>query len=165
MTRVRIGSARHRKHKKIMKAARGFRGAMSRRFNLAKQKTFRAGVYATRDRRRKKRDFRRLWIVRINAACRQRGVQYSRFIRALAEADIRLDRKVLSDMAIADPAAFDAVFAAAMPEEAAKAKAQAAARQPPAQAAQEAPAPAPEPSQPEQQPAAPEQQPPAAQST
>jgi large subunit ribosomal protein L20 len=121
MTRVRIGAARHRKHKKIMKAARGFRGAMSRRYSLAKQKTFRAGVYATRDRRRRKRDFRRLWIVRLSAACRQRGVRYSQFIRALEEADIRLDRKVLSDMAIADPAAFDAVLAAAMPQAAAAA--------------------------------------------
>ena len=121
MTRVRIGAARHRKHKKIMKAARGFRGAMSRRYSLAKQKTFRAGVYATRDRRRRKRYFRRLWIVRLSAACRQRGVRYSQFIRALEEADIRLDRKVLSDMAIADPAAFDAVLAAAMPQAAAAA--------------------------------------------
>ena len=121
MTRVRIGPARKRKHKKIMKAARGFRGAMSRRYSLAKQKTFRAGVYATRDRRVRKREFRKLWIIRINAACRQRGVRYSQFIRALEEADIRLDRKVLSDMAIADPAAFDAVLAAAMPQAAAAA--------------------------------------------
>ena len=123
MTRVRIGAARHRKHKKIMKAARGFRGAMSRRYNLAKQKTFRAGVYATRDRRFRKREFRKLWIVRINAACRQRGVRYSQFIRALEEADILLNRKVLSELAIADPAAFDAVFAAAMPQAAAAAAA------------------------------------------
>jgi large subunit ribosomal protein L20 len=123
MTRVRIGAARHRKHKKIMKAARGFRGAMSRRYNLAKQKTFRAGVYATRDRRFRKREFRKLWIIRINAACRQRGVRYSQFIRALEEADIRLDRKILSDLAIADPAAFDAVFAIAMPQAAAAAAA------------------------------------------
>ena len=113
MPRVRIGAARHRKHKKIMKAARGFRGAMSRRLNLAKQKTFRAGVYATRDRRRRKREFRKLWIIRINAACRQRGFRYSQFIRALEAADIDLDRKILSDLAIADPAAFDAVVAAA----------------------------------------------------
>ena len=112
MTRVRIGAARHRKHKKIMKAARGFRGAMSRRLNLAKQKTFRAGVYATRDRRRRKREFRKLWIIRINAACRQRGFRYSQFIRALEVADIDLDRKILSDLAVADPAAFDAVVAA-----------------------------------------------------
>jgi large subunit ribosomal protein L20 len=120
MTRVRIGAARHRKHKKIMKAARGFRGAMSRRYSLAKQKAFRAGVYATRDRRFKKREFRKLWIVRLNAACRARGVRYSQFIRALEEADILLNRKVLSELAIADPAAFDAVLAAAMPQAAAR---------------------------------------------
>ena len=123
MTRVRIGSARRAKHKKIMKAARGFRGAMSRRFNLAKQKTFRAGVYATRDRRTKKREFRKLWIIRLNAACRARGVRYSQFIRALDMADIVLDRKILSDMAIADPAAFDAVMAAVQPQLAASRKA------------------------------------------
>jgi large subunit ribosomal protein L20 len=116
MTRVRIGSARRAKHKKIMKAARGMRGAMSRRYNLAKQKTFKSGVYATRDRRRRKRDFRRLWIIRLNAACRQRGVRYSQFIRALELADVVLDRKILSDMAIADPAAFDAVMAAIQPQ-------------------------------------------------
>ena len=119
MTRVRIGAARHRKHKKIMKAARGFRGAMSRRYTLAKQKTFRAGVYATRDRRVKTREFRKLWIIRINAACRARGVRYSQFIRALEAGDILLNRKILSDLAIADPAAFDAVFAAATPQAAA----------------------------------------------
>lgn len=116
MTRVRIGAARRAKHKKIMKAARGMRGAMSRRYTLAKQKLFKSGVYATRDRKARKRDFRRLWIIRINAACRQRGVRYSQFIRALDVADIHLDRKILSDLAIADPAAFDAVFAIAMPE-------------------------------------------------
>ena len=123
MPRVRIGAARRQKHKKIMKAARGFRGAMSRRYSLAKQKTFRAGVYATRDRRVKKREFRKLWIVRINAACRQRGVRYSQFIRAREGGDILLNRKVLSDLAIADPAAFDAVLAAAMPQVAAAAAA------------------------------------------
>jgi large subunit ribosomal protein L20 len=98
-----------------MKAARGMRGAMSRRFNLAKQKLFKSGVYATRDRRARKRDFRKLWIIRINAACRARGMRYSQFIRALDMADIHLDRKILSDLAIADPAAFDAVMAIVTP--------------------------------------------------
>ena len=116
MTRVRIGSARRAKHKKIMKLARGMRGAMSRRYTLAKQKTFKSGVYATRDRRRRKRDFRRLWIIRLNAACRALGVRYSQFIRAMELSDIVLDRKVLSDMAIADPAAFKAVLDTAMPQ-------------------------------------------------
>ncbi len=113
MARVRIGAARKRKHKRIMKAASGFYGAVSRRHKLAKQKTFRAGVVATRDRRRRKRDFRRLWITRVSAACSQRGIAYSRFIDALNKADIFLNRKMLSEIAIADPAAFDAVVKAA----------------------------------------------------
>ena len=119
MPRVRIGSHRRAKHKKILKAARGMRGAMSRRYTLAKQKTFKSGVYATRDRRVKKREFRKLWIIRINAACRQRGLRYSQFIRALEAGDILLNRKILSELAIADPAAFDAVLAAVVPQAAA----------------------------------------------
>ena len=121
MPRTTIGAARRQKHRKLMKSVRGSYGARGRRVKLAITAKYRAGVYATRDRRRRKRDFRRLWIVRLSAACRQRGVRYSQFIRALEEADIRLDRKVLSDMAIADPAAFDAVLAAAMPQAAAAA--------------------------------------------
>jgi large subunit ribosomal protein L20 len=113
MPRVRKGAARRQKHKKVLKAARGYRGAMSRRYKLALQKTFRAGVFATRDRRTKKRDFRRLWITRIGAACRQRGIHYSRLIRALKLAEITIDRKMLADIAVADPAAFDAVCKAA----------------------------------------------------
>ncbi len=109
MPRVRIGAARRQKHKKTMKAARGMYGAVSRRHKLAKQKTFRAGVYATRDRRDRKRDFRALWITRISAACEQRGLRYSQLIDALNKAAIDLNRKMLSEIAIADPAAFDAV--------------------------------------------------------
>ena len=113
MTRVRIGSARRRKHKKILKAARGMYGVVSRRYALAKQKTFRAGVYATRYRKARKRDFRAMWIVRLTAACRQRGLRYSQLIFALAQHNIALNRKMLSEVAIADPAAFDAILAAA----------------------------------------------------
>ncbi len=109
MARVRIGAARRQKHKKIMKAASGFYGVVSRRHKLAKQKTFRAGVVATRDRRRRKRDFRRLWVIRVSAACEQRGVSYSRFIDALNKADIFLNRKMLSEIAIHDPKAFDQI--------------------------------------------------------
>jgi len=101
-----------------MKAAKGFYGAASRRYHLALTSVFRAGVHATRDRRRRKRDFRRLWVTRLSAACQQRGVAYSRFIHALAEADVQLNRKMLSEIAVADPAAFDAVLAAAMPQSA-----------------------------------------------
>ncbi len=114
MPRVRIGAARRRKHKKVLKAAKGMYGVVSRRYALAKQKTFKAGVYATRDRRARKRDFRELWITRITAACRMRGIRYSQFINALFKADIDLNRKMLSEIAIADPAGFDAVVAKAM---------------------------------------------------
>jgi len=113
MPRVRKGAARHRKHKKVLKAASGYHGASSRRYRLALQAIFRAGVNATRDRKRRKRNFRSLWITRISAACKQRGVQYSRFIHALWEADITLNRKMLSEIAVADPPAFDAVVQAA----------------------------------------------------
>jgi len=119
MPRVRKGAARTRKHRKILKAAKGYYGAASRRYRTALQSVFRAGVNATRDRKLRKRDFRRLWITRITAACRQRGFRYSQFIYALDEANIQLNRKMLSEIAVADPAAFDAVVAVAMPEAAA----------------------------------------------
>ncbi len=110
MPRVRKGAARHQKHKKVLKAARGYYGAYSRRYRLAIQAIFRAGVNATRDRKTRKRQFRRLWIARISAACRQRGMRYSQLVSALFDADISLNRKMLSEIAIADPAAFDAVI-------------------------------------------------------
>jgi len=112
MPRVRKGAARHRKHKRVLSAARGFYGAASRRYRLAMEKIFRAGVTATRDRKVRKRNFRRLWITRISAACRQRGVRYSTFMSDLAKADIDLNRKMLSEIAIADPAAFDKIVEA-----------------------------------------------------
>ena len=110
MPRVTKGAARRRKHNRVLKAARGYYGAQSRWYKLAKQSVFRAGVNATRDRKRRKRDFRSLWITRLSAACAQRGVRYSQFISALFDADIVLNRKMLSELAIADPAAFDAVM-------------------------------------------------------
>jgi large subunit ribosomal protein L20 len=113
MPRVRKGAARRRKHRKVLKAAAGFYGAASRRYKLAKMAIVRAGVYATRDRKARKRTFRSLWITRITAACRQRGIRYSQLIFALTEKGIRLNRKTLSEIAIADPAAFDAVLKAA----------------------------------------------------
>ncbi len=109
MTRVRIGATKRQKHKKVLKAARGMRGVVSRRYALAKQKTFRSGVFATRDRRARKREFRALWITRITAACKMRGIRYSQLINGLFRADINLNRKMLSEIAIADPAAFDAI--------------------------------------------------------
>jgi large subunit ribosomal protein L20 len=113
MPRVRKGSARKQKHKKVLKAARGYQGSNSRRYRLAKEKTFRAGVFATRDRKRRKRDFRRLWITRISAACKQRGLRYSQLMEGLFNNDIDLNRKMLAEIAVDDPAAFDEICQAA----------------------------------------------------
>jgi len=113
MPRVRKGAARRQKHKRVLKDARGFYGAASRRYRTAIEKVFRAGVMATRDRKTRKRQFRRLWITRISAACNQRGIRYSTFISALSVADISLNRKMLSEIAVAEPAAFDAIIKAA----------------------------------------------------
>ncbi|MBI5722694.1 MAG: 50S ribosomal protein L20 [Planctomycetes bacterium] len=113
MPRVKKGAAVRRKHKKVLKAARGYYGALSRRYHLALQKTFRSGVFATRDRKDRKREFRALWITRLSAACRQRRIRYSAFIAALADKGIIVYRKMLSEIAIADPSAFDAVCQAA----------------------------------------------------
>jgi large subunit ribosomal protein L20 len=107
MPRVRKGAARRQKHRKVMKLARGHYGSKSRRFHIAKMAVFRAGVYATRDRRTRKREFRALWITRITAACRMRDMRYSQLMFGLAEAGITLNRKMLSEIAIHDPGAFD----------------------------------------------------------
>ncbi len=90
-----------------MKRAKGMVGGRSKLYRTAKESVRRAGAFAWRDRRARKRDFRRLWIIRINAACRQRGLNYSRFMAGLNKADVRLNRKMLSEIAIHDPAAFD----------------------------------------------------------
>jgi large subunit ribosomal protein L20 len=137
MPRVRKGAARRRKHRRVLRDAKGYHGAASRRYRVALQQTFRAGVMATRDRKRRKRDFRRLWITRITAACRQRGLTYSRFLHDLADADIHLNRKMLSEIAVADPAAFDAIVAAAS----GKAPAPTAEKPPPAEPAEKTPPP------------------------
>lgn len=107
MPRVRLGSARRRKHKRVLREARGYYGTKHNLFVQAKQAVTRAGVYAWRDRRARKRDFRRLWITRITAACRMRGTRYSLFMNGLRNAGILLNRKMLSQMAIDDPRAFD----------------------------------------------------------
>lgn len=106
MARVKTGVIRRRRHKKILKLARGFYSARHKHFRKAKEQLERSFVYAYRDRRRKKRDFRRLWIVRINAACRLNNISYSRFINGLKKAKIELDRKVLADLAMNDSQAF-----------------------------------------------------------
>ena len=104
--RVKTGVVRRRRHKKILKLAKGFYSGRRKHFRKAKEQIERSLVYAYRDRRNKKRDFRRLWITRINAACRLNDISYSRFINALNVAKIELDRKILADMAMNDPEAF-----------------------------------------------------------
>ncbi len=107
--RVKTGVVRRRRHKKILKLAKGFYSGRRKHFRKAKEQIERSLVYAYRDRRNKKRDFRRLWITRINAACRLNDISYSRFINALNKANIELDRKILADMAMNDPEAFSSV--------------------------------------------------------
>ena len=109
MGRATCGAARHRKKVRVLKEARGHRGAPGRNYRLAKEAAVRAGVNAYRDRKRRKREFRALWITRLTAACRMRGISYSRFIFGLAAANVELNRKVLGEMAISSPSDFDAV--------------------------------------------------------
>jgi large subunit ribosomal protein L20 len=109
MPRVKRGVTARASHKKILKQAKGYRGARSRVFRVAKQAVTKAGQYAYRDRKTKKRIFRRLWIARINAAARANNITYSRFMQGLKIAEIDVDRKMLADIAIADEAAFTAI--------------------------------------------------------
>ena len=109
MARVKRGVIARARHKKILKQAKGYYGARSRVYRVAFQAVIKAGQYAYRDRRDKKHVFRRLWIARINAATRANGMTYSRFMNGLKKADIALDRKVLSDMAIFDKTGFAAL--------------------------------------------------------
>ncbi len=113
MPRVRKGAARHQAKKRILKAVKGHRGSAGRLYRLAKEACVRAGVNARIGRKRRKRDFRGLWITRLSAACRQRDIRYSEFINGLKKAGIALNRKMLSEIAIDDPKAFDAVVEAA----------------------------------------------------
>ena len=115
MARVRGGPKRAQKRKRVLKRASGFVASPGVQYRQALEFTRRADAYATRDRKQKKRHFRTLWITRLNAALKQRGVSYSRFIPALALAGIELNRKSLSELAIADPAAFDAIVELAKP--------------------------------------------------
>lgn len=109
MPRVKRGVTAHRRHKKILKQAKGYYGARSRIYRVAKQAVIKAGQYAYRDRRVKKRTFRALWITRINAASRANGLNYSRLIAGLKKAEIALDRRILADLAVHDKEAFAAV--------------------------------------------------------
>ena len=111
MPRVKRGVTARARHKKILALAKGYRGRRKNVFRIAKQAVMRAGQYAYRDRRTRKRVFRALWIARINAASRELGVTYSRFMAGLRKASIEIDRKVLADMAVNDPAAFGSIVA------------------------------------------------------
>ena len=106
MPRANSSVPRHRRHRKVVKQAKGYYGARSRNFKAAKEAVWKAGQYAYRDRRQRKRFFRRLWITRINAAVRHHGLSYSAFIAGLKEKEIELDRKVLADMAMNNPDSF-----------------------------------------------------------
>ena len=111
MPRANSSVPRHRRHRKVVKQAKGYYGARSRNFKAAKDAVEKAGLYAYRDRRQKKRQFRRLWIIRINAAARQNGLSYSQFIAKLKAKGIDLDRKVLADLAMNQPEAFNELAA------------------------------------------------------
>ena len=113
MPRAKGGPTAHARHKKVLAQAKGYRGRRKNTFRAAKQAVMKSGQYAYRDRRARKRDFRRLWIVRINAAAREQGLTYSQFIAGLAKAGVALDRKVLADLAVHDKDAFGAIVAQA----------------------------------------------------
>jgi large subunit ribosomal protein L20 len=107
--RTTTGATRRQSKKRLFKRAKGYVGGRRKMLRSVKETVVRAGVYAYRDRRVKKREFRKLWIIRLNAACRQRGLRYSEFINGLHKANIELDRKTLSEMAISNPQDFDSV--------------------------------------------------------
>lgn len=109
MARVKRGTNQRRRHNKVLNAAKGYRGLRNRLFRQAKNAVMKAGMHAYVHRRTKKRDFRRLWIARLNAACRANGTTYSRFINALHNKKVALDRKMLSEIAINEPAVFEEI--------------------------------------------------------
>ncbi len=109
MPRVKRGVVAHARHKKVLERAKGYRGARSRIYRVAKQAVDKAGQYAYRDRRQRKRQFRALWIIRINAAAREAGLSYSRLMNGLKISSIEVDRKVLADLAVHDKPAFAAI--------------------------------------------------------
>ena len=111
MPRVKRGVTARARHKKVLALAKGFRGRRGNVYRIAKEAVMKAGQYAYRDRRTKKRVFRQLWIARINAASRELGMSYSKFMAGLKKAQIEIDRKVLADMAVHDPAAFGSIVA------------------------------------------------------
>ena len=113
MPRVKVGVTAHRRHKKILKLARGYKGSKSKQFKKANETVMKALYYARRDRRAKKGNFRRLWIARINAAARTNGISYSRLVCGLTKAGVEVNRKMLADLAISDAQAFAKIVAVA----------------------------------------------------
>lgn len=111
--RTTKGSARNRAKNRLFKKVKGYRGGRGKLLRTAKESLVRAGVYAYRDRKVRKREFRKLWIIRINAAARERGIRYSELINGLKKSNVELDRKMLAELAVSDPSAFDAVVEAA----------------------------------------------------
>ena len=122
MARVKNGAVTKARHKKVLKAAKGYVGSKHRLYKTAKEQLMSSGQYAFRDRRQKKRDFRKLWITRINAACRQNDISYSRFIEGLTKAGVEINRKMLSEIAINDPKAFSELVKLARDGKAGKVK-------------------------------------------
>lgn len=116
MPRVKGGPQTHRRHKKILKRAEGFRGSRGKHFRAANETVMKAMAYSYRDRRNRKRDMRSLWITRINAAARQHGLSYSQFMHLLQENHVELDRKMLADLAVREPAAFEQIVSEVKPQ-------------------------------------------------
>ncbi len=106
MPRVKTGTTRRRRHRKIVRMAKGYRGSRGKLYRIANQQVMKSLDYAYRDRRARKRDFRKLWITRINAACRQNGLSYNKFINGLKKAGVQINRKMLADMAVNDQEGF-----------------------------------------------------------
>ena len=123
MARVKNGAVTKARHKKVLKEAKGYFGSKHRLYKTAKEQLMHSGQYAFRDRKQKKRDFRKLWITRINAACRQNDISYSRFIEGLTKAGVEINRKMLSEIAINDPKAFTELVKVAKDGKAGKVKA------------------------------------------
>ena len=122
MARVKNGAVTKARHKKVLKQAKGYFGSKHRLYKTAKEQLMHSGQYAFRDRKQKKRDFRKLWITRINAACRQNDISYSRFIEGLTKAGVEINRKMLSEIAINDPKAFSELVKTAKDGKAGKIK-------------------------------------------
>jgi len=120
MPRVKRGTIKSKKHRKVLSQAKGYVGGRSKLYRTAKEAVARALAYAYRDRRRKKRDFRKLWIERINAGARKEGLKYSELIAGLQKANIELNRKILADMAVNDPASFSSLVEVAKTQQASK---------------------------------------------